>query len=259
MRHARRTAFTLIELLVVISIIALLIALLLPALSSAGRAARMAVCQTNLRQVGIWGTAYHVDNRDYLPHNGIPAPSNAAYYWELSDNDWHEDVEAFIPYQDSGATNTGIHASSYRVGRITSLMCPEAYRLIPQRHRSYSSPSRDYALNVELGGYKGNSQPKWNQLRSDLLRAQTFWFSEGPATYQAFAEAWQFVNRVEADPTLGNYDPWSWTSASIEGPTHPNFQASFVFGDGHVATRSREDLAQLTSQENIIFRGEDLP
>ena len=46
-------AFTLIELLVVIAIIALLIGILLPALSSARNSARTAICQSNLRQLGI--------------------------------------------------------------------------------------------------------------------------------------------------------------------------------------------------------------
>lgn len=46
----RRAGFTLIELLIVIVIIALLIGLLLPALGKARKAARVAVCQSNLRQ-----------------------------------------------------------------------------------------------------------------------------------------------------------------------------------------------------------------
>ncbi len=50
--HPRR-GFTLIELLVVISIISLLIALLLPALASARESARIIVCASQLRQIGV--------------------------------------------------------------------------------------------------------------------------------------------------------------------------------------------------------------
>ena len=54
-------AFTLVELLIVIAIVALLVAMVLPALASAREQARRAVCQSNLRQMGIALGAYASD------------------------------------------------------------------------------------------------------------------------------------------------------------------------------------------------------
>jgi len=62
----RHNAFTLIELLVVIAVIAMLIAILLPALGSARRAARGAVCLSNMRQLGVASMSYAIDFSDQI-------------------------------------------------------------------------------------------------------------------------------------------------------------------------------------------------
>lgn len=60
-RKTGRGGFTLVELLVVVAMIAMLAALLLPALSTAREKGKSAVCQSNLKQLGIAFAMYWND------------------------------------------------------------------------------------------------------------------------------------------------------------------------------------------------------
>ena len=66
-RRGARAGFSLIELLVVISIVALLLTLLIPSLARAKERARIVVCKSNLRQIGIAMNLYFGDNNYWFP------------------------------------------------------------------------------------------------------------------------------------------------------------------------------------------------
>jgi len=62
-----RRGFSLIELLVVISILALLVSIILPSFRSARRQAKMTVCATNLKQIGVAMGEYLASHGDRFP------------------------------------------------------------------------------------------------------------------------------------------------------------------------------------------------
>jgi len=86
----RGKAFTLVEVLVVIAVIALLMAILMPALQRVKKMAKAIVCQSNLRQWGLWFPMYTSDNDErffamHHPHGHPWHEVMRPYYKDFND------------------------------------------------------------------------------------------------------------------------------------------------------------------------------
>jgi len=128
-RERERGAFTLIELLVVIAIIAVLAALLLPALEKARNTARMTLCTSQMKQIGLSIQMYASDYDSDVPE-GFTATVNSPggygpnagpchYYSYAADNK----AGVFLAYNDVPMGLCLLYEGKYiPVGRI--FYCP---------------------------------------------------------------------------------------------------------------------------------------
>lgn len=125
-RPRPQKAFSLIELLVAIAIIALLISILLPALASARRAGRRAVCLSNMSQLGKAYVGYSADYRDriatfswkpgrsYSQFSELnPVPGGGP--WDISNVGGQYSVASSYQAVDAVARLTGRPASDFPV------------------------------------------------------------------------------------------------------------------------------------------------
>ena len=196
-RRSRAAGFTLIELLVVITIIAVLASLLLPALGRAKLAGRTVSCQSNLRQIAIWGLTYAGEQDGILPYDGNDWPGAYAGY-----NDgtglWFDSRKC--PLKQNATDGTVLH-------------CPQTSAAIP-RQTYTSQPATHYALNAHLGGtYSPNAGTKWPYPRITQLKSGTFWFADGGLRYR-LSSPWG--RDISFQPSM-LFDDLGWSADTLGG------------------------------------------
>jgi prepilin-type N-terminal cleavage/methylation domain-containing protein/prepilin-type processing-associated H-X9-DG protein len=146
----RRHGFTLIELLVAIAIIAILAAILFPVFAQAREKARQAVCQSNLKQIGLAFSQYSQDNDEMI----VPQVSNGLYWAALT-----------VPYVPltAGAHSLGLYG------------CPSAG---DTTSTTWTPPDAKY-IDVT----KGSKKPGYCQAATGDGSISTYTASVGRFTY----------------------------------------------------------------------------
>ena len=232
-----RWAFTLVELLVVIGIISVLLAILLPSLSRARQSANSVACQSNLRQIAMWGLMYADTWRGVLPHNGTTDFVNGVGYFHLSTTVWSD---KYINEMLSGR---------YSRNGGTVMHCPEAMAAISYM-RNHNSAACTYGLNYYLGGdwrERRSCDSQWpDEKRRLVLHAQRAEAARSEVRQVLVRRCKGLVlpGLVVRQPPRHDLEKrkplpmalsadQAFRRSAVPGDT-PTSSTNFAFGDGHV-------------------------
>ena len=214
--HSSFRAFTLIELLVVIAIIAILATLLFTALSGSRQKSNQATSLNNLKQ---WGAALNASLRE---HNGeMPSRGTAGGTLRLDDtNAWFNRLPIYInerPLNDPKAVEKPL-----KYGDRSIWMNPAVPK---ELFDMYHKPPEQFLFTYGMNEYLSNEAEPTQQFARIERPAATVFMAE-KADEKPVCEALQIKAFFGAgDVTLD-----------------PKNEAHFLFCDGHVEPRKRENF-----------------
>ncbi|MCW5776991.1 MAG: prepilin-type N-terminal cleavage/methylation domain-containing protein [Phycisphaeraceae bacterium] len=231
-RMNRRTAFTLIELLVVIAIIALLIGILLPALGQARKAARGALCASNMKQFGVACASYSVDFQNRI----------ASYTW----------TEGNCPseWEDLRSANSDVAAA---MNQAVDILRRRAHRVdIPKL--TDRLPHRRFTHLVVMDYMSSNMPERVAACPEDktLIRWQDNPYNESefPGGFGAFRKMWPYSSSYQWVPASWAYD---WTVGNkITVSQYTQDHNLFLVGWSELGRRKLHEVAFPAQKVHVL-------
>jgi prepilin-type processing-associated H-X9-DG protein/prepilin-type N-terminal cleavage/methylation domain-containing protein len=240
-----RRKFTLIELLVVIAIIAILAGMLLPALNMAREKARAISCLANLKQIQTAQLLYASDNDDNFCV-GWASYSVGSRSWA-----WPKEPNGLlVGYMPSLHSKGALSNREMQIGTVGSaygtipqrspLACPSVstqsgMTLGPQGGYYKTDNHRDYVATYGYNGWMARSS------RPEARKQSRF---AAPSKSAVFGDEY-------GTSTLMYYGgAANW--ASMPFYRHSG-KANFAFADGHVSTRSKQEVPWSWNPERYVF------
>ena len=231
----RRNGFTLIELLVVISIVAILIAILLPSLQSVKHHAKVLLCLSNLKQLGI-GVANYVAESNYLYPSHCSIDVNIIY---RLDQPWSSNPDRRPIFNEIA----GNRPADMLFCPLNSSSGPQLSTFINQWSDSFivhNSSGWQYHLIGYSVFFLPDTAVSWDWSQSGNPDITGDGQPDQPLE-PGHSDAAIISDINWANPSLGIGTPYTpWGTAHADGLQGAPFQESNVlFGDGHGQTRGR--------------------
>tara|TARA_B100000683_G_scaffold273057_1_gene317639 strand:- start:234 stop:941 length:708 start_codon:yes stop_codon:yes gene_type:complete len=229
-----KKAFTLIELLVVISIVSLLISILLPALSSARKAAMRLQCSTNFKQMTSAIMTYEMDFKS------VPG----AVYRGVRDPEAIAGLGGWDKYLSHEKYLTSYLGKAYGVWRCPDNLAATQHvsggKMVFLINNQYTTTKRYFfgrtsTSSIPSSYIPGDAEPCSME---DVLAAGR----EGTDDYETkgHSKLWMIsdIDGVNYGSSAGTYG----LDSPDTRPPHPGETRNYSFFDGHVETLSLENL-----------------
>jgi len=230
----KKSAFTLIELLVVIAIIAILASILFPVFARAREQARKAVCQSNLKQIGIAVMMYTQDYDESFP---FAANGGAT---STSSNRWYDVVNPYVKSKQqvwncrtAGPLSRYGGSNGYTNGGYAYNVAGSSYNRNPYTGVAIAGYGDGF-------GFTGGSNPQTPTMESvtlamveepssTVLASDPCSMTSADFQYRAeFLYAWSSISYL---PMLHG-GPFDQSAATLNA--NPSGGGNYLFADGHV-------------------------